>query len=306
MGEPEPIEPESESDAPAPSNDGRADWLCGPEEGIEAEHTRRQRERENNPLPKPTLFRPGSAEGTEAPQTPATAPRRPEDSGPMRAPLPISQAPPPPAKEPVEFASGMMTMAWERGMNSVPDIRREAPAAVPETTRDFPMDDAEERALASAEAAQAAATAAEQAARPHDVVSPEAFDIMAAPMPWWLQSAHLLRTDRRIQLLVVLVVAALVTVAMWPRGDRGVSVAEIKRHPSRYDSRGVIVQGRVGDVFKVGGSYAFYLLQGRDTLVVFTRSRTPSRDEHVKVQGQMSTGYLDGFARMALFEGQSN
>ena len=64
----------------------------------------------------------------------------------------------------------------------------------------------------------------------------------------------------------------------------------------------VHVEGRVGEVFPVGGGYAFYLRDGRDTMVVFTRSRTPERDEHVKIDGTVSTGYLDGQARTALFE----
>jgi hypothetical protein len=58
-------------------------------------------------------------------------------------------------------------------------------------------------------------------------------------------------------------------------------------------------------VFHVGGGYAFYLLDGRDTLVVFTRSRTPVERQHVRISGTMSNGSLDGLPTLALFESAS-
>jgi hypothetical protein len=64
----------------------------------------------------------------------------------------------------------------------------------------------------------------------------------------------------------------------------------------------VRVQGRVGDVYEVGGAYAFYLEQGRDTIVVFSRVRQPYRNERLHVSGSVSMGYLDGIARPSLFE----
>jgi hypothetical protein len=88
----------------------------------------------------------------------------------------------------------------------------------------------------------------------------------------------------------------------WPRSEIGISVRDIQRNASQYDGRHVKVEGRVGEVFTVGGGYAFYLHQGRDTLVVFTRSRVPHEREHVAVKGQISTGFLDGLPRQALFE----
>ncbi|HEY6866881.1 MAG TPA: hypothetical protein VI792_06470, partial [Candidatus Eisenbacteria bacterium] len=60
--------------------------------------------------------------------------------------------------------------------------------------------------------------------------------------------------------------------------------------------------GTVGEVYPVGGGYSFYLLQGRDTIVVFTRSRTPVRDERIAVTGVVSTGVLNGQLRQALLE----
>jgi hypothetical protein len=65
----------------------------------------------------------------------------------------------------------------------------------------------------------------------------------------------------------------------------------------------VTVRGRVGeDVFAVGAGWAFYLVQGRDTIVVFTRIQAPKPHEVITVKGQVSTGFLDGVPRQALFE----
>ena len=76
----------------------------------------------------------------------------------------------------------------------------------------------------------------------------------------------------------------------------------MRRHPDRYDGQSVRLSGRVGEVFPVGGGYAFYLHGGRDTIVVFTRSHKPHVDQHVTVEGTVSTGYLDGQSMCAVFE----
>ena len=52
----------------------------------------------------------------------------------------------------------------------------------------------------------------------------------------------------------------------------------------------------------MGASYAYWLHQGRDTIVVFTRLHTPIPREKVKVTGSVSMGYLDGVPRLSLFE----
>ena len=146
------------------------------------------------------------------------------------------------------------------------------------------------------------AAAAVDAERPHAVVSPEAFEVAVVPVPWWMQGVHVLRSDRRVQLLLGLVLVALTVVAMWPRGERPVSISNLRSHATSFDGVDVKVEGRVGQVFHVGGGYAFYLQDGRDTLVVFSRTRVPHERQHVKVKGTMSTGFLDGRATLALFE----
>jgi hypothetical protein len=80
-------------------------------------------------------------------------------------------------------------------------------------------------------------------------------------------------------------------------------IRQVLRDPALYDGRNIRVRGRVSqDVYNVGGSYTFYLLQGRDSLVVFTRFRIPHPKEGVELSAQVSTGTLDDALRPALLE----
>ncbi len=102
---------------------------------------------------------------------------------------------------------------------------------------------------------------------------------------------------------VALAVIAVVALMMFrPKDEQTVSIAAIHKHPERFDGRPVKVRGRVGEVYEVGGGYAFHLLQGREDLVVFTRSRVPVRREELTIEGSISNGVLDGKERQALFE----
>ena len=124
--------------------------------------------------------------------------------------------------------------------------------------------------------------------------------------PWWVVALDNLRANRRAQLAVAGVLAVVVVTAawMWPRGVGTTPLSQIRRHPSEFDGRDVVVRGRVGDdVFAVGAGWAFYLMQGRDTIVAFSLSRMPEPRKVVTLKGQVSTGFLDGMPRQALFEG---
>jgi hypothetical protein len=175
-------------------------------------------------------------------------------------------------------------------------------SSIPELSRDFPMDDAEERARISAEAAERRAEEEALAARPHAVVSPLEFDVPAARPSPWSAFPGLLLSDRRVQLGALGLVVLLAAMTFWPRGEKTISVAHLREHAERYADTQVRVSGRVSEVFPVGGSWAFTLLQGRDTIVVFTRTREPRRDERLVVVGTLSTGFLDGVSRVAIFE----
>ena len=336
MGLPEPIEPQPDDDAPVSKGEGRADWLCGAEEGLEAEMQRK----DAHSAPAPKLFRPGADTPSEPaapaprregpvlppprltlPTAPDDAPQRPAHagegaaSGPAAQPLPGIPLPKRApgavqAEEPSGFSTGP-AMLGDPGANSVPALARDAaprpaPPAAPAAEQDFPLDDAEERARATAEAAaatEAAATAAaDRAAQPHAVVAPEAFDIKDAPAPWWMQLPQLLREDRRAQGVAAVVAIALLALVFWPRAEKSLSIGSIRRDAARYDGQNVRVSGRIGEIFEVGGGHAFYLHQGRDTLVVFTRSRSPRRGQGATVVGMISTGYLNGQSGTALFE----
>jgi hypothetical protein len=110
-------------------------------------------------------------------------------------------------------------------------------------------------------------------------------------------------TSSRTLVLVALAAIALVAVMMFrPKQEESTSIAAIRKHPEHFEGRAVKVRGRVGEVFPVGGGYAFHLHQGREDIVVFTRSRVPVRREEVTISGSISNGILDGKTRQALFE----
>ncbi len=94
----------------------------------------------------------------------------------------------------------------------------------------------------------------------------------------------------------------LALIAAWPRGEKTISVAHLKEHADRYADTQVRVRGNVSEVFAVGGSWAYTLVQGRDTIVVFSRTRRPQPRQRVVVVGTLSNGYLDGQSRAAIFE----
>ena len=96
-------------------------------------------------------------------------------------------------------------------------------------------------------------------------------------------------------------VALLATLATRGVSERGASIAHIRSAASQYQGRALKIQGRVGDVFEMSGSYVYYLLQGRDTMVVFTHGAAPRSGATVSVEGTLSIGYLDGAPRPALF-----
>jgi hypothetical protein len=300
VAEPLPYDPEQRPEpAPKPPPISRADWLVGAEEGMSAE-TERVEKGTPLPLERPRLVRPAPVEG-ERP--------RPAGSHPTlgRAITPgASAAGGPPPVRPAAPAPAMPH--WDTGQSSVPMLRRAhedtfAPSSpIPELSRDFPMDDAEERARVSAQAAEQRARDEAIAARPHAVVRPEDFDLPAVRPSPWDELPRLLLTDRRVQACVLGLLVLIAGMTFWPREEKTISVAHLKQHAARYADTQVRVGGRVAEVFPVGGSWAYTLIQGRDTIVVFTRTREPRRDERVVVVGTLSNGFLDGVSRAAIFE----
>lgn len=314
MGEPQPYDPEQRPGPPAEAPPvTRADWLVGAEDGMSAEVGRAEA---GTPLPfeRPKLVRREPSEEDRARLMPkGFEPGRVVILGnPAAAPFPETERdvpaprteraplPPPPPPQPD-------LPKWDAGQSSVPMLPREEPdflpsPSIPEVSRDFPMDDAEERAIASAQMAEERAAEEAVAARPHTVVSPKEFELPAAAPPWWKDLPGLLVADRRVQLAGLGLVLVLAVMTFWPRGERTISVARLTSEPERYADTQVRVRGRISEVFPVGGSWAYTLIQGRDTIVVFTRTRRPRRDERVVVTGTLSTGFHDGVSRAAIFE----
>jgi len=271
-------------------------------------------------LPKPDDARPVETPRLVRPEDPdAGKPREPGRfgaSGVFRRPVP-GGAPAPPASMPA-------MPSWDKGASSVPRLRPSAgetaagpafgagaprphapaPAmpAIPEAMREFPMDDAEERARVAAAVAAQQREEAAIAARPHQVVAPQEFDIPAVVPPWWSNIADTLRSDRRVQLGLGVALLAVLLFTLWPRGEKTTSIAHLKEHPERYADTPVRVGGRVSEVFAVGGSWAYTVVQGRDTIVVFSRTREPKIREPIVVVGTLSRGFLDGQSRVAIFE----
>lgn len=319
MAQPDPIEHEDDDPRQAPAAPPQADWLVGANEGLEAE-LQRNAGSHGAARSAPKLFKPGQDDAFEL-ESSASRPSLPKASlppAPLSRPIDETLASAPPEGPRKAFGAvqenasesalqpGLTPMmSWEAGANSVPSLQRPRPAqasVMPQTQRDFPMDDAEERRQQSDERRAEIAAAAETLQRGHTIVQPQAFEIAAPQVAWWMQAMHVLKTDRRVQILIAIVVLAVSMFFAWPRGGGLASVAELKRDAARYDGREVMVRGKVGEVFQVGGGYAYYLHQGGDTIVVFTRVRTPRPREVLTVNGSISTGFIDGQPRLALFE----
>jgi hypothetical protein len=278
MDHPVPDNPESNSQRP--------DWLVGADEGVSSE-----RERVGTPLAPVRLVRPQREPGAdsralELESTPDAGNAAPRES----LTLSSRNAPPEPKKK-----------AWTAAASSVPKLSlvQNGTAAIAKPINSDPVAPTE---AADADSFLDDPASLEPPVRANRGTGP-ARPRAALREPWWVIALDAVRADRRVQ-LGLLVVAALSTgwVLLQPKEDAHQSLRSIRTHPERFDGSTVTVTGRVGEVFPVGGGYAFFLHQGRDTLVVFTRARRPETRAKVVVKGSISTGFLDGRPRQALFE----
>jgi len=294
MALPEPDERLTDDDsesraAPAPHTE-RPDWLVGPDEGAASEVARVHGDGGPSPAPLRLI-----KSGEELPP----------DLPPPGRPLPAAEQTPSSTPE-----ARRRPVAWTAAASSIPRLKLEvAPTEGRPARKAAPEDVARARKPAPEDAAPARPGARDLEAQGFPDDAPAASGPAArsplAPLdePWWIVALEDLRSSSRTQVFVI--VALLVAVAawiFWPHGEPGVSLATIRRHPERFDNQIVRVKGEVGDVFSVGGGYAFSLQQGRDTMVVFTRSRVPASHQNVTIEASVSTGFLDGVQRQALFE----
>jgi hypothetical protein len=198
-----------------------------------------------------------------------------------------------PRETPAAPAKSEPPKAWTAAAPSVPKLtivpKRERPQQAPEISDEPPTTSAPEESLEHEES-EARVVAPVIPIRPPDE-------------PLWMVWAEILATHRPLQIGLAVTIVGLVTVAYWPRQDgRGVPLGEIRKHPEKFEGRSVKVQGKVGEVFDIGSGYVFHLIQGRDTVVVFSPARRPETHAKVRVAGNVTTGYLDGVARVAIFE----
>ena len=184
-------------------------------------------------------------------------------------------------------------MAWAAASSSIPQLRtaRQRPALV------------EPPAIAAWEESEedpASARSSVAAARRMDPVSQLArlrrYEF-AALLKWVRQHPVILSIGTG----AVVVIAFMVMTLMRP-GEHFVSVATICANAHAMDGQLVHVHGTVGQTFLVGGGSAFYLHQGRDSVVVYTLLRSPAERQHIQLFGTVSTGFLDGKPRAAVFE----
>ena len=278
MGFPEPDRP---LDDPPPARPDatpgsqRPDWLVGADEGAAAEVQRTA----------------GATPGSSIPVLRPLAPPSPIVQVPRGEAAPESS----PAQPEFEIQRGMISDCAEwgdfDGRPGPPATRHPKPAAAAAAPRPagFDFDDLDEPPR--------------RRSRPRLVVA----EATGQPRPptWWQPLLGRVISDRRTQMTALILAIVVISAASLASYNSGVtSVGTIRRNPGRFDGKAVKVRGRVGEVFPVGSSYAFNLHQGRDTIVVFTRSRVPIPRQHLIVTGSVSAGVLEGQPRAALFEEQ--
>ena len=227
----------------------------------------------------------------------------PEESKP--ASLPARPPAPERREEPVPDAGASASgdtgpVTWKAAASSVPKLRQQ-PAPLPEAAEGadaFPG-----FAQDALEARGAGAESYEESAEPGD--SPRRRSPLAAEVPLWEVWLERVRALPR-PVLTGILVGGLALFFVVPfardRAEKIVSLGRVRQHPEAYDGQVINVRGKAGETFSVGGNYVFNLRQGRDTIVVYSRTRRPSLHETVKATGIVSVGYLDGAPRIALFE----
>lgn len=266
MAQPERYEDEEPETPAGPQSFAKPDWLVGAHEALESEFARPEDQPDEAPPDLRSVV-------PLPPQRPA-------------GPRPIN-----PYEGFAQPAAGRASSNWVETGYTAPDAR---PAGHPEAA-DLPEPEADETTGEGEElAGPETPTAAGERARWSPPAPPR--------KAWWEAILERALTPAG---LIVAGVAVVVTVAaslLFGPKDHSIPLAKIRHNAREFDGQAVTVRGKVGEVYPVGGGYSFYLLQGRDTIVVFTRSRTPVSNERVSVSGVISTGVLNGELRQALLE----
>ena len=212
--------------------------------------------------------------------------------------------PPPPQVAPPADKAGDPPAPWKAAASSVPKLRQQPvshePAATEGSFQGFAQDEMPTRGPAMiSEPPRPDAEAGLD-----DDLGVPARPLAVVPPVWevWLERLRALPPAVAFGGCAVLLLAVVLAFVLRPGEQGSVSLSRIRQHPEAFDGRRVAVRGRAGETFSIGGNYVFNLRQGRDTIVVYSRTRRPSLHEDVRATGTVSIGYLDGAPRVALFE----
>lgn len=280
----EPIEPNPQA---APTQT-KPEWLVGADEGARAEEESgpRRPDASRAPKPKPRLELMSAIDAAETVVSP-----------PAESP---DVAPEPPLAPEVAADDSAGKGAWKAAASSVPRLRQQPAAsaqpAEAEAFQGFAQDAVMGAVIVGGPGGPDPAGAGANA-------DPDTMPLAEDP-PFWVQWIEQLRALPR-PVMIGAAVALALGAAVWmfyPRGTPGVSLAQIRQRPEAFEGRSVHVNGRAGESFSVGGSYVFDLVQGRDTIVVYSRTSPPRMHQKVGVDGTVSIGYLDGVPRVAVLE----
>ena len=195
-------------------------------------------------------------------------------------------------------------VAWKAAASSVPRLRQkpvsETQTVAPQAFPGFAQD--ERPVWESSPIGQQGAREAD--ALPGDTLPVTASPLAVEPPFWeiWLDRARALPLPLVLGAGVVLLVGVVAVRLLLPHDEAAVSLARIRQQPEAFDGRLVRVQGKAGEAFSIAGSYVFNLRQGRDTIVVYSRTRPRAPNQNVRATGTVLVGYLDGMPRIALFE----
>lgn len=205
-------------------------------------------------------------------------------------------------------SEGAGTTVWKAAASSVPKLRQK-PAASPDLGAGAGFQGFTQDALPSRGPATGGERVTRSLEHDDDDVPVNATPLGATPPFWEIWLEHLTSIPRPILIggAAVAVVCGVAAAFLLPsRGGTSVSLARLRQQPEAFDGQIVHVQGKAGEAFSIGGSYVFSLCQGRDTIVVYSRTRRPAPHQDVQARGTVSIGYLDGVPRVALLEDTSS
>ena len=231
------------------------------------------------------------------------APRATPPARPAGAATDASRPTPPPTGAPVENA-GEGPAPWKAAASSVPRLRQQPVSYEPADTEGSFQGFAQDAVPARGSAMIRDSQRLETEAGPDDGPSAPVMPLAVTPPFWevWLERARALPTPVVLGACAVLALAVVLVFVLRPGEQATVSLSRIRQHPEAFDGQRVVVRGKAGEAFLIGGSVVFNLRQGRDTIVVYSRTQRPSLHQNVLAAGRLSIGYLDGTPRLALFE----